>query len=297
MNVLVSGWFSFKDMGATAGDILARDIVCVWLKEAGIDYRIATAYPFSGGSDWNSLDPSRFTHIIFVCGPFGNGWPITDFLKKFERIPLIGINVSLLQPLDKWNPFEVLFERDSSKRVNPDIVFMTHAPKVPVVGLVLVHHQKEYGKDARHEEVNDHIRRFLAETHSAVVQIDTRLDANAYGLRNEREIETLIARMDIIVTTRLHGMVLALKNNVPPLAIDPIHGGAKITKQAVAIDWPAVISSDACSKESLQRGWEYCFSKAGRLAVEHSRNTALKKGAEIKRAFLNQMQEFYKKEK
>ncbi len=44
--------------------------------------------------------------------------------------------------------------------------------------------------------------------------------------------------MDIVVTTRLHGMVLALKNGVPAIAVDPIVGGAKITQQARAINWP-----------------------------------------------------------
>ena len=28
MRILVAGWFSFEDMGATAGDIIARDIAC-----------------------------------------------------------------------------------------------------------------------------------------------------------------------------------------------------------------------------------------------------------------------------
>jgi hypothetical protein len=27
MRILIAGWFSFDDMGATAGDMIARDIV------------------------------------------------------------------------------------------------------------------------------------------------------------------------------------------------------------------------------------------------------------------------------
>lgn len=64
------------------------------------------------------------------------------------------------------------------------------------------------------------------------------MDINAGGLRTSAEIESLIARMDIVVTTRLHDMVLALKNGVPAIAVDPIAGGAKITQQARAINWP-----------------------------------------------------------
>ena len=32
MKTLVAGWFSFEQMGASAGDLLARDLVCEWLE-------------------------------------------------------------------------------------------------------------------------------------------------------------------------------------------------------------------------------------------------------------------------
>jgi hypothetical protein len=45
---------------------------------------------------------------------FGNGWPVTDFLERFRHCRLAGVKLSMLQPLDVWNPFELLIERDSS---------------------------------------------------------------------------------------------------------------------------------------------------------------------------------------
>ena len=36
--------------------------------------------------------------------------------------------------------------------------------------------------------------------------------------------------MDAVVTTRLHGTVLAIKNGVPPVVIDPIAGGRKVLR-------------------------------------------------------------------
>jgi exopolysaccharide biosynthesis predicted pyruvyltransferase EpsI len=65
----------------------------------------------------------------------------------------------------------------------------------------------------------------------AVIAIDTRLDENRTGLRTAGEVESLIARMDVVLTTRLHGMVLALKNGVPAIAIDSVAGGAKVRRQ------------------------------------------------------------------
>src|SRR5439155_23727038 len=38
LKILVAGWFSFDDMGATAGDLLARGVVEDWLREAGYGY-------------------------------------------------------------------------------------------------------------------------------------------------------------------------------------------------------------------------------------------------------------------
>jgi hypothetical protein len=52
MKTLVAGWFSFEQMGATAGDLMARDLACDWLERAGHSYDVALAPPFSGGVDW-----------------------------------------------------------------------------------------------------------------------------------------------------------------------------------------------------------------------------------------------------
>ena len=41
MKALVAGWFSFEGMGATAGDLMVRDVVCDWLGEAGMAFDIA----------------------------------------------------------------------------------------------------------------------------------------------------------------------------------------------------------------------------------------------------------------
>ncbi|PYV07534.1 MAG: polysaccharide pyruvyl transferase family protein, partial [Acidobacteria bacterium] len=82
MRALVAGWFSFEGMGATAGDLLVRDVVCEWLNRAGCPYDLALAKPFPGGVDWQTADAGAYSHVVFVCGPFGNGWPVTEFLSR-----------------------------------------------------------------------------------------------------------------------------------------------------------------------------------------------------------------------
>jgi hypothetical protein len=267
MKVLVAGWFSFEEMGATAGDLMARDVACTWLEQAGHAYDIAVAAPFTEGIDWQTVDPQAYSHVIFVCGPFGNGPPITDFLPRFAHCKLIGLDLSMLEPLEVWNPFDLLLERDSSRRAHPDLAFLAPPSQTPVVGLVLIHPQAEYGKRDIQETANGALQCLAASRPMARVTIDTRLDRNYTGLRTAGEVEALIARMDVVLTTRLHGLVLAIKNGVPAVVIDPVAGGAKIQRQAQTIGWPIVFPGDAVSQESLQEAFSYCLTEAARTAA------------------------------
>src|SRR3712207_4111426 len=110
MRSLVAGWFSFEDMGATAGDLLARDLVCEWLGRAGQAYDVAHAPPFEDGVDWRRVDPEAYENVIFFCGPLGKGEPVAAFLERFAGRRLLGLNLSMLEPLETWNPFDHLWE-------------------------------------------------------------------------------------------------------------------------------------------------------------------------------------------
>lgn len=178
--------------------------------------------------------------------------------------PLVAASFGLgtLQPLGEWNPFDVLCERESDRRAHPDLALASDGPLVPVIGLVEVHPQTEYGDRARHEDVGRAIRAALAETRGAVVPIDTRLDANATGLRTAAEIESVIARCDVVVTTRLHGMVLALKNGVPAVVIDPIAGGAKVRRQAERLGWPVCFTPETAALEEIAAAVTTCLRGA-----------------------------------
>ena len=261
--VLVTGWYSFEGMGASAGDLLARDVVCKWLREAGHPYDVALAAPFTGGIAWEKADPNLYSHVIFVCGPFGNGPPLLEFFERFRACPLVGVNLTMLQPLEAWNPFALLIERDSSRRARPDLVFLSEEPRVPVVGLLLIDAQPEY-RDDRRVSVHETIRRFVAGRPMTVVPIDTRLDVNQTGLGTASEVESLVAKMDVVITTRLHGLVLAIKNGVPAIPIDAVAGGAKITRQVEAIGWPLLLNARDLTEEDIGQAFDYCLTPAAR---------------------------------
>jgi Polysaccharide pyruvyl transferase len=265
---LVAGWFSFEQMGASAGDLMARDLACEWLRDADCPYDVALAPPFTGGVDWTKVDPRDYSPVIFVCGPFGNGWPVTDFLQHFSGCRLIGLNLSMLDPLDQWNPFDRLWERDSSAMARPDMAFLSAQSPVPILGLVLIDTQPEYRDRDSHQRANDALRRLAAESGAATVNIDTRLDTNSTGLGTAAQIESLIARMDVVLTTRLHGTVLAVKNGVPALAVDSVVGGGKIRRQAEAIGWTCVLPVESLSEQALRDALRYCLSGEARAKAK-----------------------------
>lgn len=276
MKTLVAGWFSFEQMGATAGDLFTRDLVCEWLEHTGHSYDVALASPFEGGVDWRAVNPEDYSHLVFVCGPFGNGPPITEFLPRFAECRLVGVNLTMLEPLEVWNPFELLLERDSSVTSRPDVTFLSCHTHVPVVGLVLIDTQPEYReKDTRHF-ANSALHQLAASREMAVVPIDTRLDVNSTGLRTPAEVESLIARMDVILTTRLHGVVLALKNGVPVLAIDSVAGGAKVQTQAKTVGWSVVFTVDNLTNDKLQEAFDYCLTDEARQKARECGERAAK---------------------
>ncbi len=286
MKALVTGWFSFVDMGATAGDLASRDLVCSWLTEAGWKVDVACAPPFVDGVDWREADPASHDLLIFVCGPFGNGPPLTEFFSHFQGVPFFGVNLSMLQDLAEWNPFDLLLERDSSQAAHPDLVFAATYKPVPVAGKILVDPQPEYKDRGRHAEANQALEALLGSNHLAVVDIDTRLDTNRVGLRTPEEIESLIAKMDVVVTTRLHGMVMALKHGVPAVVVDPIAGGAKILRQAESIGWKQVLLAEDLSAEKLQHALDFCLSEDGRVAAGACRAQALETLDAVKGRFM-----------
>ena len=263
MKALVTGWFSFEQMGATAGDLMARDVVCGWLEKLGMAYDVAVAAPFEGGVDWSAVPAEAYSHLVFVCGPFGRSWEVTCFLERFAHCRKIGVNLSMLETLETWNPFDLLLERDSSRTARPDVSLLAQTPRVPIVGVVLIDTQPEYASSAQHGSVNDAILDFVASRDVAAVRIDTRLDVNTTGLRSALQIESLIARMDVVITTRMHGLVLSLKNGVPVVAVDSVAGGAKVTRQAQTLDWPC-LPAERVSRETLTDAFDACLQQEAR---------------------------------
>lgn len=226
-----------------------------------------------------TLDPSRYTHLFVICGPFTPAMAVQheSIFGRFKHCVHIGVNLTMVEPLSAFNPFEVLLERDSDRTVRADLSFREAPSRVPVVGLCLTGFQREYGDRHRGALAEEKLRRLIQASGAAFIEMDTSVPAaeNRFGLSNAAQFESICSRLDVMLTTRLHGMVLALKNGIPTIAIDPVSGGDKVTSQAHKLGWDAVFDPDLVSDTELQSALERCLSEAGLADARRVRDRAV----------------------
>lgn len=283
---LVVGWFSFEEVVATVGDLLVKDVACRWLEEAGADYDVALA-PFveGDGLDWRRADPRDYGSVLWACGPVGERPLIRALLERFSHCRVVGVDVSLLDAHLREG-FDVLLERDfGGSAAQPDLAFATDQPLIPVVGVGLTHHQDEYPQGV-HAAAAGAVERLLDSRDLAVVDVDTDLLAARRRGLSPAGLESLLARTDAVVTTRLHVLVLALKHGIPAVAIDPVEGGAKVMAQAHAVDWPAALPGERLTDEALDGALDWCLTGEARRRAESSRTLAAARLRELRARFM-----------
>ena len=294
MHALLCGWFSFEDGGGTAGDLMALDVVCQWLDEKKIGYEIANmSDPHKKMFNWKKADPRDYKYLIFICGPIvKDSRDQRALFRRFEKTTtLVGINVSMFEawgPL-AWNPFRAVLSRDGMGEPQPDLSFQYPPGKVPVVGLILRGLQGEYGtRNCLYREAESRLNELIESQGCAVVRIDTKIPQNDCGLRSIAEIESVISKMDLILTTRLHGAVIAIKNRVPVIALDQIRNGAKVYSGLSRIGWPLVFRLDELKAHDprLLEAFNRALSPAIQTAIDNSLAVAEKGLAALKDRFL-----------
>jgi hypothetical protein len=301
VRVLVTGWFSFDTAEVTAGDLLARDTAVRWLSEAGVPHDIAVAANFRAPGDvaLDGIDPGGYSDVVFVCGPAA-GRLVEDMLARFPHARRLALGVSVVDGTGRL-PLDVVLERDSGTAATPDLSLAAPgagtgpagagagpagagagpspaggagrgAPaggnRVPVAGVVLSHDQPEYGSRHRLAEAHAVLADVLGSAGAARVLLDTRLHPREPHLcSTAAQVETAIARCDVIATTRLHGLVLALKAGVPALAIDPVAGGGKVSRQSEVLGWPAAARVGEAGAGCLAGWLRWCLSGEARTVA------------------------------
>ena len=244
---MVAGWPSFIHGEATAGDVLAMEAVAAEIDTAGVPHEMAWSPVFRpGGRRWatptrpgirswsspaarSAAPASRRSTSV---SPPAGGLPS---VSRSSTRPILPPPVSTRS----WRgTVPARRPRATSRRTAP--------PLMPVAGVIQVREQREYADRGRHQTVSRSLASWLPGCGCALLPLEARLDSRDWRLcGTPAELESILSRVDLVITMRMHGLVLALKHGVPALAVDPVAGGAKVTAQAEAWHSRAVVAPGA----------------------------------------------------
>jgi hypothetical protein len=265
--ILVSWYGSIAGHG-TVGDLLAVQAVVEGLIQAGFNVAHLSATSQEGlpPSDLtlDSVDPAAFDVLIFVCGPIIRDHPTLDTLVgKFDSCTRLAVSVSLMaRDAENFSqPFDFVLAREGSEPRFADVAIL--APTVGQgarrsrgrairIGLALRGPQGEYGQclDAQVLTLaQDAADELGLSAPVEVFEIEHHL---ARGGRSAAEIGACYEDADLIITSRFHGGVLALRHEIPFIAIDQIEGGAKVSSLLGDIGWPYVFRADLISEGEVR---------------------------------------------
>lgn len=287
MRVLVAGWFSFDEVVATVGDELGADAVAGWLTELGVAHDVAWAPYLRRGVHWRDVDPAGYTHLVFVSGPLSDRPLLRELSTAFAGAHRWAVNVSVVDEPARAL-FDRVWERDADGRARPDLAIDGPPPDPPVVAVAFAPAQAEYGDRSRAGRVRGAIEEWLASRALPWFELDMDLYHRPYA-RRPAQVEALVRRADVVVSMRLHALVLGLKHGRPVIACDPVVGGAKVTRQAAALGWPEVLGAAEVTTEALDAALDRCLSGARAGQVAAARGTGRAANARARRWFVQQL--------
>lgn len=327
--VLVVGWSSVVHGEATAGDVLSMRAVEAALLEAGVEVDLAwspvmATAPGAAGVELSAADPAAYTDLVWACGPL-HGRPVAEVAARFAALRRTAVGVSVVDDDDEGlRAWDLVLARDAPGAASvrdlaagPAAALARDLPRASssssssaaagqagsggpagVVGVYLAPGQAEYGARRRHDGVTAALGEWLgslaASGGPALLALDTRLDPRGWrDPSTAAEVLAVVRRCDAVVTMRLHGLVLALAAGVPAVAVDPVAGGGKVSAQAAAWGWPAVVGAEelveqvvdqppgaAGGQELLGAQLAWALSAEGRAAAQRAAGEAPEAGRE-----------------
>jgi hypothetical protein len=271
MRVLVAGWFSFDEVIATVGDELGAGTVVGWLAELGIPYKVAWAPHLERGVNWRDVDPAGYTHLVFVSGPIADRPLLRELSEAFAGAQRLALNVSVVDAAGRAL-FDRVWERDAPGIARPDLAIEGPAPEAPVLAVAFAPPQAEYGERSEADRVRGVIEEWLATRALPWFELAMDLFQKSCS-RRPAQVEMLVQRADVVVSMRLHALVLGLKHGRPVIACDPIAGGAKISSQAEALGWPILLPAEELTADALDAALARCLSTELADAVTAARTS------------------------
>lgn len=256
--ILVVWWGCLERGGETIGDLSAVVRAAALLYQRGHAVRVASRCPYVLGDlsipalDWRNIDPGEIDMLVFVCGPIiSESAAFRHLFDRFARTQKIAVGVSILPRSEGavMISFDRIIARDGIDGAHGDFAF---DPCEFVrdrdfldgrVGLCLRGPQREYGDNACIDETTARLTRSItAALGTKAITLDTRLHGRPEAAAT---ITKAFAVCEYIVTSRLHGALMAIALGRQVIAIDQIKGGGKVSSVLNRIGWPLVLRADA----------------------------------------------------
>ncbi len=259
MRALVIGWASFRHGESTPVDVLGMRRIDAALSAAAVPHDLAWSPPYRpGGVNYEEVDPARYSHVVFAGGR-AHGWQVLEVHRRFAHCWRIAVGVSVDDPDDETIVgFDQVLARDHTGIATPDLAIEVPTDDVLVVGVILEESTR-----------SSTLTRWIAGLDCGRVPLDPRLASSDWErCATPDQFTSILSHLDVVVTNRLSGLVLALRAGVPALAVDPVDGGGAVTAQADALGWPALVpAGEAELTENLDSWWRWCSSVQGRAVA------------------------------
>jgi hypothetical protein len=221
------------------------------LRQSGAEVDVASYHHVECGDanivNWMRINPRAYRCVAFVCGPLSNEIYFRLFFFRFRRARKVAVGVSVIDPtLPGTRLFDEIVARDGMPQVSFDLALAEAAPSCVRstrrhIAVCLRGHQHEYG------DLNCHSTR----VDNLILQVARRLGdhvectSTVIAKDNTAErIHRCFADAKLVITTRLHGALLALHHCTPFVAIDQIEGGRKVSSVLGRLPWDHVYPFD-----------------------------------------------------
>jgi hypothetical protein len=228
----------------TIGDLMALYNVAICLRRSFSQLDIA----WNGGLfdlsqlcvNIDQIDKAKYDAVLYVCGPLTRGHPA--FFAQFPSAKKIAVGVSITNQVDPFSFVDSVHARDSESGSNFDLALADigypHFNADPRardnrIAVCLVGDQAEYGVDDGYDRAAALVEQ--ATGGCQTVSVQTLLDTSR---PIPASVELDLQCASSLITTRMHGALLAIYHGVPVISIDQIRGGAKVTRMLAQLEWP-----------------------------------------------------------
>jgi hypothetical protein len=284
--VAIGWWGSLCSRNGTVGDCWAVHNVAQWLLHNSVDVDVISGptWPYKNivSMPFELVDARKYDMFIWVCGPLVPDEQIIKMISEFKDHRRIAVGVSKLAEMNDINSlFDRIIARDSMDEVTFDLALDPRYfparldPKLKkntAVLLSLVSY--EHWFDAQHDDSQRVARAFGEAMHNLRLDpirfVDTRLTS-----QDPIEIARPFAETSFVLTTRLHGALLAIQNEVPFVAVEQNANSTKIsTIIRGRLGWPCVLPIADIAPSTVEAAITQAKCLASRGAMAKFRESA-----------------------